>query len=279
MVLCCANDRPANSAMTLSSTTPRWLTAFIDRPSQELAVATTFWARVTGSTVSPPRGERGQFATLLPPDGDPFLRLQGVLSGGGNHLDVHVPDVTSATARATALGATAEMRGGHAILTSPAGLRWCLVPEQTPVGPQGRLRRPTPIRRSNDTASLVDQLCVDIPAGTFETECSFWHELTGWDLGSGSRREFAVLQRPAGIALRLLLQRLDSVPANGRARCHLDLACTDVGSETAVHESWGARVLQRFEHWTTLADPSGYAYCLTCRDPETGVRPAAPNPA
>ena len=55
--------------------TVRWLTAFLDRPAATIDAATAFWRTVTGSTLSTPRGEHRQFATLLPPDGDAYLRV------------------------------------------------------------------------------------------------------------------------------------------------------------------------------------------------------------
>jgi hypothetical protein len=251
----------------MGAVTVRWLTAFLDRPATSVGPATDFWTRVTGTTLSPVRGERGEFATLLPPDGDAFLRVQTVLAGpGGQHLDVHVDDVPAAAARAVALGARAEPQDGHVVLTSPGGLTWCLVPAH------GEALRPAPQRRDG-VASLVDQLCLDLPPEAFEAECAFWPAFTGWQLARGSRPEFAVLVRPPGMPLRLLLQRLDDEPSGGRAACHLDLACTDVAREVARHEAWGAEVVATFPAWTTLRDPAGVAYCITRRDPLTGTLP------
>lgn len=256
--------------------TVRWLTAFIDRPTADLPAAVAFWTRVTGSVLSPARGERGEFTTLLPPDGDPYLRVQEVLAGpGGAHLDVHVADVEGEADRAVRLGATAFPQDGYVTLESPAGLRWCLVPDGGRAPDSGPARRrPAPVRRDCGDTCLVDQLCLDVPPGSYEDECAFWHELTEWRLKDASRPEFRYLARPAGMPLRLLLQRLDESPADGRATCHLDLACTDRAAETARHESWGARVLARRRWWTTLADPAGSVYCLTHRDPSTGTTPA-----
>jgi hypothetical protein len=250
--------------------TVQWLTAFLDRPASGTAAAVRFWAEVTRSTLSPVRGERGEFATFLPPDGDAYLKVQTVLDGpGGGHLDVHVVDVPAEADRAVALGARATPRDGYVSLTSPAGLRWCLVPG----GAQRPARRPAPVARDGGFASRVDQLSLDLPPAAFDAECAFWAALTGWELRAGSRPEFAVLARGDGIALRLLLQRLDAAPDDGRAACHLDLACSDVAREVALHEGLGARVLARFPGWTTLADPSGVAYCITRRDPVTGTLP------
>lgn len=44
----------------------RWTYAFADRPADRLAEARAFWTAVTGTRPSEPRGERGEFATLLP---------------------------------------------------------------------------------------------------------------------------------------------------------------------------------------------------------------------
>ena len=69
----------------------RWLTVFIDRPEPGFAAVRDFWLAATGTTPSPSRGERGEFATLLPADGDAYVRIQRVADGpGGSHLDFHV---------------------------------------------------------------------------------------------------------------------------------------------------------------------------------------------
>ncbi|MGV1008095.1 MAG: VOC family protein [Dermatophilaceae bacterium] len=249
-----------------------WLTAFLDRRAGSVRQAERFWARVTDTTLSPTRGDRGQFATFLAVNssvGDPFLRVQTLLDGNDHgHLDVHVADVAAESARAVALGGSASPQNGHVIMTSPAGLRWCLVP-----GEAG-LQRPAAVRRAGGWTSLVDQLCVDVPPTSWDVERAFWQAVTGWELRQGSRPEFAYLARPQGVPLRLLLQRLDVTPVSARASCHLDLACSDVPREVALHETWGARVVARHPHWTTLTDPTGSAYCVTARDPVTGTLPA-----
>jgi len=249
--------------------TVQWLTAFLDRPEPVAAASTAFWTGVTGSTVSPVRGERGRFATLLPPDGDPYLRTRTVLAGGGVHLDVHVADVDAAVRRAVAAGATARPEAGYAVLTSPAGLVWDLVPPLATA--DGGPRRPAPVTRPDGVRSLVDQLCLDIPPGPYTAECAFWQAVTGWELHQGSRPEFAYLARPEGMPLRLLLQRLDDAAPGAPAACHLDLASTDVDREVARHEAWGARQVARFPRWTTLVDPAGVPYCVTGRNPDTGT--------
>jgi hypothetical protein len=224
-----------------------------------------FWQAVTGSTLSSRRGERAQFVTLLPASGDAYLRAQTVLSGpGGGHLDLHA-DVPDAVAeRALALGAVERFREpGLVVLTSPAGVGFCAVEHE------GESVRPAPVVRADGSRSLVDQLCLDIAAPDYDRECDFWATLTGWQLRSGSRPEFRYLDRPAGLPLRLLLQRLDA----GRTGVHLDLACDDMGGEAALHTTLGATVQSRRDGWITLHDPAGLPYCLTRRDPGTGTLP------
>ena len=81
--------------------------------------------------------------------------------------------------------------------------------------------------------------------------------------------EFHSLVRPCGMPIRLLLQRLGET--RGRVRAHLDIATTDRVAETERHRALGAGVQRERELWTVLTDPSGAAYCLTDRDPETGM--------
>ena len=74
----------------------RWLTVFLDFPAGSFQAGVAFWREATGSGVSPFRGVHGGFATLLPPSGDAYLRVQRVIEGGGGcHLDLHVDTATS----------------------------------------------------------------------------------------------------------------------------------------------------------------------------------------
>ena len=220
-----------------------WLTAFLDRPASRVGAAVDFWTRVTGTTRSPVRGERGEFATFRPDpdDGDAYLRVQTVLDGpGGGHLDVHVADPLATVPRAVDLGAGVRWLDGYATLISPAGLRWCLVPERGVAG--STLLRPAPVRRDDGVRSLVDQLCLDVPPAAFETECAFWTAFTGWPLRAGPSPQVAVLDGPEALPLRLALRKLAADPVDGVAGCHLDLATSDVEREVARHLGWGARV-------------------------------------
>jgi hypothetical protein len=253
------------AADTAGAVDVRWITAFLDRPAATVAAAVDFWVRVTATALSPVRGERGQFATFLPADGEAYLKVQTVLHGmGGGHLDLHVDDPVAAAERAVRLGATAAPKDGYVSLGSPAGLAFCFVPDRTGGAPA----RPVPVRRPEGVSTLVDQVCVDVPPSGFDDEYRFWRELTGWrEAPRGVRPEFRCLLPPAGLPLGILMQRLDDEPPGGRATCHLDLATTDRDAEVAVQEGWGARVVYRNESWTTLTDPSGTVHCVTGRRP------------
>lgn len=224
---------------------PSWITAFLDVPASRHAVSQRFWAGVTGSTLSPARGQDGEFATFLPPDGDPYLRSQRVRSGpAGVHLDLHLGDRDLEVSR------------------SPGGLPFCLNEGDAGV-------RPLPRIWAGGQASLVDQVCLDIPPAAYDEECAFWAETTGWELAPTSAPYMRQLVRPDGMPLRILLQRLDD--GDGPVRAHLDLATTDRAAETDRHRELGARVESTRNRWTVLRDPAGALYCITDRDPYTGL--------
>jgi predicted enzyme related to lactoylglutathione lyase len=218
-----------------------WLTAFLDLPADEFDAAVAFWQAVTGYSLSAYRGEHDEFATLLPAAGDAFLRVQRVESGPpGVHLDLHAP------------GQDFEVH------RSPGGLPYCLVAGE-------ESERPAPATWEDGNRSLVDQVCLDIPAAIWDDECAFWESLTGWELFQGSRPEFRRLRRPAGQPLNILLQRLDE--SDGPVRAHLDLAVDDRGAEVRRHEGLGAQVDAVHEGWTVMRPPAGPVYCLTGRVP------------
>lgn len=225
---------------------PTWLTAFVDLTTSTYDAGVAFWAAVTGTSVSPSRGDHDEFATLVPADGDAYLRVQRVGEPGGVHVDVHRP------------GQPFEVR------RSPGGLAYCEVSERLE-------RRPSPPTWPGGHRSVVDQVCLDIPSAVYDEECAFWHDLTGWELRgpTGEHGEFRRLVRPEVLPLHLLLQRVgDDRP---RVTAHLDLATDDRAAETERHERLGATVLRRHQHFSVLADPTGTAYCITDRSPVTGM--------
>lgn len=239
----------------------RWTYVFVDRPVAGFERACAFWTAVTATELSEPRGEQGEFVTLLPETGDACVKAQGVVSGdGGAHPDLAVEDVPAFVDRAVRLGAgVVAPHDGWAVLRSPAGQLFCAVPWH------GESVRPPVVE-----GSRLDQVCLDVAPDRFEGEVAFWAALSGWESHPGSLPEFHVLRPPAGLPLRILLHRLDTARP---ASAHLDLACADIDTTRAHHEALGATFVARHPHWTVMRDPAGGTYCLTGRSPETGGLP------
>jgi hypothetical protein len=240
---------------------PFWLSAFLDFPADRYDAGVAFWEDVTGFQRSAPRGPHDEFATLVPPNGDGYLRVQRVGDGVPRlHLDVHIEDPHATADEVVAHGATAVAdEGDFLTLTSPGGLTFCLVshPART---------RPRPRERADGTLSCVDQVCLDISPSRFDEELDFWHRLTGWqrrEPAPGS--EFGRLTPPGDLPLQLLVQRLDD--EQDAVTAHLDWVATDHEAELAAHVAAGAQLLSRHEEWTVLRDPVGMVYCVTMRTP------------
>lgn len=243
-----------------------WMTAFLDLEAARHEAGVAFWQAVTGFEVSAPRGENGEFATLLPPSGDDHLGVQRLGEGPSRiHLDVHVEDPDAAAAEAEAHGATVAARPDpdYVVMRSPGGFTFCFVdhPGSAPA---------PPAQWEHGLRSAVDQVCLDIPASAYDTEVAFWQWLTGWELRvSRDHDEFRRLIRPPGQPLQILLQRLGE--EDGPVRAHLDLASSDRDAETSRHVALGAVVQGVFGGWTVLTDPAGTTYCITDRDPDIRV--------
>jgi hypothetical protein len=252
----------------------RWLTAFLDTPrdAPRAEEVSSFWQQVTGTRLSSRRGEHQEFATLLPVDGDPFLRIQDIDgTTPGCHLDVHLDDVRAAVDQAVSSGAELIADRGTLVLArSPAGFPFCLVAHRQGVQRPKPISFATPEVRAGSFDSLVDQLCVDVPAALFDAEVTWWSGVTGWPQRRGSTPEFAFLERPAELPLRLLFQRLPHGHAGQPATAHLDFASTDRAAELDRHVNLGAVQLRHTDHGDTLLDPVGRPYCITDRDPITG---------
>lgn len=245
----------------------RWVTAFLDRPAAAFEVAADFWCAALGATLSVRRGDSGEFATLLPAQGDAALKIQAVGDPcQGAHLDLEVSDSVAARDHALQLGArsVADL-GSLQVLRSPAGLLFCFVPIRS-----GGVRPPEAVTPAGRVRA--DQVALDLGPASASAELDFWAALTGWRVVASVRPEFTVLIPPPELAIRLLIQRLDAEPSHG-PRMHLDLACADVDTAAAYHRSLGAQVVAEQEFWTVLRDPAGEAYCLTARDPSTGRLP------
>lgn len=233
----------------------RWLTGFLDSPARAVE---SFWVAVTGWSLSE-RRDGGRFATLVPGVGDACVRVQVVGSPPPRtHLDLHVVGLPAAAGEAVALGAEkVSDLGDVVVLRSPAGLVFCLVEWG------GERRRPEAVRWAGGQSSVIDQVCLDVPAAVFEGEAAFWSALTGWGRRRTDLPEFDYLERGPGMPLRLLLQRVAGSPG-----MHLDFACDGVDAEVARHVGLGAAVVRRVPgDWTTLRDPVGREYCVTARSP------------
>ncbi|EGX61443.1 hypothetical protein SZN_02792 [Streptomyces zinciresistens K42] len=243
----------------------RWTYAFVDRPAASFARAHAFWTAVTGTRLSAFLGGKAEFATLLPTGGeDACVTVQGVDAGaGGAHLDFAADDVGEFVRRALGGGAAlAAEHDGWAVLRSPAGQLFCAVPWR------GEAVRPPVVR-----GSRLDQVCLDVPPSRWDGEVAFWSGLlTDWTSAPGSLPEFRVLRPPAGLPVRVLLQRLgEERPGSA----HPDLACADIAATRVRHGELGAAVVAEFPHWTVMRDPAGGTYCLTGRNPRTGGLPAS----
>ncbi|MDQ1744721.1 MAG: hypothetical protein QOE23_3060 [Pseudonocardiales bacterium] len=240
-----------------------WLAAFADVPEPQVPAALEFWAAVTASTPREAAGGRDQYLPLAGDGEDPYLwvqRVQRPMGEGGWHPDLYVADPALDAGRAAELGAEVVREVPGLIgLSTPAGQPFCLMTHD------GERRRAEPRRWPTGQHSLLDQLCLDIPAAAFAEECRFWAELTGWPQRRSSA-EFVHLVRPGSSPLRILLQRLGEDDP-GPARAHADLACDDRAAEAARHRELGAELVRVAEHWTTLRDPAGLLYCITDRDP------------
>jgi len=251
---------------------PSWVTAFVDLPADEHERGLAFWRSVTGCSVSPPRGEHGEFVTLLPPAGDAYLKVQRIDGPARIHLDLHVPDVPAMTRHAVDLGATLEPEtgvsdDGYAVLVSPAGLVLCLVTEEAGAAP-------APVTWPDGHTSRVDQVCLDVPPGDFDREVDFWSALTGWPpRRSSTDSEYVRLAVPTRQPLRLLLQRL--AKPSDQVGAHLDVAASDPPAEVDRILDLGAERGHRGSVWTALEPPVGPALCVVERDPVTGGRPQA----
>lgn len=233
-----------------------WIQVFLDTPAASFEQAVDFWSAATGWQPSERRGEDGQFLTLVPPAGAAYVKLQAVDRPAGVHLDLDTADRPAAIERARDLGAsTAWTYHDVEVMRSPGGFVFC----QT-------LLRGEPVL-ARDGATILDQVCLDIPREHSDAETAFWSELTGREVQEASSSGFARLL--AADRLRILLQRLDET--EGPVRAHADLATADRPGDTDQHVALGALVVAVHDWWTVLRAPGGQVYCLPDRDPSTGT--------
>jgi hypothetical protein len=240
----------------VSTASPAWIQVFLDVPAAELDPAVAFWTAVTGWPASERRGEEGQFLTLLPPAGSSYVKLQAVDGPAGVHLDLDSVDRPAAIERARGLGATTAWTYRDVeVMRSPGGFTFC----QTLLDGEPSLVR--------DGATILDQVCLDVPSDEWESEVAFWRDLTGRGLQEATAPGFVRLVTEG--QPRILLQRLGE--AAGPVRAHPDLASGDRAADTEAHVRLGASVVGVHGYWTVLTAPGGQVYCLTDRDPRTGT--------
>jgi hypothetical protein len=243
----------------------RWVTIFLDFPGDAFEAGMAFWREVTGYGVSPSRGVAGEFATLLPPGGDAYLRVQRVFEGGGGcHLDLHVDlaswSLEEAAAGAVALGARMHDREDDEviILDSPGGFTFCVVPWNGETAVPGTF---APFAADRASTSRVAQLTLDVPPRGYEREISFWAALTGWHPRPSPDPHCTFLTRPAGLPAGLLFQRRETAGPGDRVRGHVDLECADMRRTADWHAGLGARVTGAYPWGIVLADHVGRPYC------------------
>lgn len=234
----------------------RWMTLFLDFPASDFERGVAFWREVTGSGLSERRGPDGEFATLLPPDGDPYLRVQRIHDGeGGCHLDLHVDlaeqSLDDAAAEAVALGGTVRYReaGEVVIVESPGGFAFCFVPwngEKT----------------VQETSNRVTQLCLDIPPEHFDRETAFWAKLTRQAAEQSPVPGFVTLEKLPGTPLKLLFQRRQHTEPGDRVAGHVDFTSDVPERDARWHVAAGARIAAVHEGWAVMTDPGGRPYCL-----------------
>ena len=214
---------------------------FLDLPDSA-PEARDFWVAATGWSLSESRGESGQFATLLPPEGDSWVKVQTVPGEGGVHLDLDSSDREESVRRSLALGATHAWTYADVVVhRSPGGFVFChTLTSGSASGP--------PVE-----GAVLDQVCLDIPPRLWEAEVVFWSALLGRPAVPGERAEYAFLE--ADGQLRVLLQRLDS--DGPRVTGHPDFAVADRPAETERHVGLGARFVDSFDRWTVLEAPGG----------------------
>ena len=238
-----------------------WLQAVIDIPAEHFEAAGDFWATVSATRCGDVHPDHPEFVHLVPVDGDMTLELQRIDVGPPSvHLDLVVNDIPAWTERAVSRGATLVAQPGHAVLATPGGVPFCIVPAGSESVRPGTI--------DPDSPHAVDQICLDVPHDAFDADVAFWSELTGWPTNPASHPEFRSFVQPAQLPLRLLVQRLGR-DDHGPPRAHLDISSGSHMLDIAArHVEIGATISGRFEYWTALTDPAGQLYCVTARRPD-----------
>lgn len=238
---------------------PFWIVALLDFAPEHYASAVAHWQRLTGYQLTGPVGDHDEFQGLRPPDHPTCVALQRLREGTDRvHVDLHVQDPRTAAGAAVEAGATMITDDPECeVLRSPGGLIFCFVADPS--------SGPAPATTWADGhRSIADQICIDIPAEHWSAETAFWSTITGWAVSPSDAPEFASLERPDALPLRILLQRLDE--PTGAVRAHIDWATDDRELETQRHLALGSEVVNRTDGWTVMTGAGG-VYCITDRLP------------
>lgn len=102
---------------------------------------------------------------------------------------------------------------------------------------------------------------IDVPAGDFADEVSFWDAATGRRMRELDSPEFHGAR--LGDSSALIVQRLD----DGSARVHLDIHTDDLAAEVARLAELGASELRRHDQWVVMTDPAGLEFCVVVDPP------------
>ena len=242
-----------------------WLHAFVDVPADRVDAARAFWSAVTGWPPGEPWPGHPEFVSLVPPSGAPYLHVQRIGGPPRVHLDL-LGSLTGDVPRLAELGAQPGAVGdGWRVMTSPAGLPFCVCEEAWPH------ERPSAVAWPGGHRARLVQLCVDVPADRYDAELGFWRAATGWADQPVSSPEFSRLVHRSQSPLALLVQRLGDDDGGTHARAHLDLGTDDVDAEVARVRALGAELLWRGDGSITLRDPVGLPFCVTANDPDRGA--------
>ena len=236
------------------SAAPFWLTAFLDYPAGEFDAGVGFWRAVTGYDLSAPRGESGEFATLVPPSGDDYLRVQRLGDGPtGLHLDLHVPEPWTAAEAAEAAGAelVSESPHGFFVLRSPAGFPFCLT-----TSPADAV--PPPARWSSGHRSRVSRFCLDVPHRRYAEEVAFFQQVLGGHWLQVPDPETALRSAGAGA----IDVRLQPAALARSVTTHLHVATDDLPAEVTRLVALGAIPRASRPGKTILEAPGGTALCV-----------------
>lgn len=240
--------------MTRTVPPPFWLTVFLDFPAAEFDAGVAFWREGTGYSLSGPRGDLDEFASLTPSAGDSFLKVQRLGEGPTRlHLDLHVADPWASAEAAEANGAELieESSHGYFVLRSPAGFTFCLVAHQA-------AEVPAAVSWPDGHRSRVSRFCLDVPRKRYAAEVSFFQRLLGGWWLEVEQPETALY--PAGDGP--LDVRLQPAELATEVTSHLHIVTDDRAAEVKRLVGLGAIERASRASKSILEVPGGTALCV-----------------